>query len=281
MDEETAAGDREGQWMFAFIDLVLIACLTKIASALENCYRSMHTLTFQSVLFVVLFTTRLLWDDYNNRFYVNDAFHRFLYFCGGFVAFFVMALNVNVASTSHQRSDAGCDANIYGIGFTVGFLISRFCLVVLYVSVMLEDKRAFEQFFSCVARSCLAIFFVLIFMWYEQAQLRQGDTGAFTPEYRMYAYLVAVFVEWGGLTLHYIALGLKKSGWAIHPVILGMEYFPLNVDVYSERLGAFILTVLGQVRGLLAASCFCFLLVLVLVACACACARAYCLLHMC
>jgi len=245
IDEEATAGDKEGGWMFVFIDLILVALITKLASALQQCEISPHTLTFQCVMFVLMFMTRLQFDDYCNRFYTNDAFHRFFYFAN-VMAFFIMSLNVNIENTNHLRLDSMCKANLYGIGFGVGFLVSRFSLVVLYMSVMLEDSRAFEQFFSCVARTCLGMFFVLVFMWYEQAQLSQGEKGAFTPEYRMYAYLIACMVEWGGMSLHYIGLAFKKQGWNIHPVLLGMEYFPINVEKYQERFGAFIMTVLGQ-----------------------------------
>jgi len=170
VDEETEHGNREGGWLFLFVDLVLVALITKTASALMQCEISPHTLTFQAVMFVTMFITRLHFDDYTNRFYTNDAFHRLLYFVY-FMGFFIMTLNVNVANSNHVRSDALCKANLYGIGFGVGFLASRFSLVVLYLSVMMEDKRAFEQFFNGIARTILAMFFVLVFMWYEQAQM--------------------------------------------------------------------------------------------------------------
>lgn len=35
-------------------------------------------------------------------------------------------------------------------------------------------------------------------------------------------------------------------GYNIHPIFLGMEYFPINVETYQERFGAFILMVLGE-----------------------------------
>lgn len=242
---ETEAGKQEGQWLFLFVDLILVALISKISMAVEECELSSHTMTFQCVMFISMFMTRLHMDDYVNRFYSNDVFHRFFYFVY-IMAFFIMALNVNIADSDHTHSDARCDANLYSYGYGIGFLLSRLSLLVMYLSVMMEDKRAFEQFFSCVARTALSMFLVIIFLWYEQQQLTQGEKGAFVPEYRMYIYLVACFVEWGAMSLHYLLLGLKRAGYNIHPIFLGIEYFPINVETYQERFGAFILMVLGE-----------------------------------
>lgn len=208
VSEEAEEGSKEGAWMFLFIDLILVALISKISAAVEECELSTHTLTFQCVMFISMFITRLHMDDYINRFYTNDVFHRFTYFVY-IMAFFIMALNVNIADSDHTHSDARCHANLYSYGYGIGFLMSRFALLVMYMSVMLEDRRAFEQFFSCVGRTALSMFLVIIFLWYEQQQLAQGEKGAFVPEYRMYIYMVACFVEWGAMTLHYLMLGLK------------------------------------------------------------------------
>ena len=80
IDAESEDGDKEAHWMYLFVDLVLIALISKISAAVAQCELSTHTLTFQCVLFITMFMTRLHMDDYTTRFFSNDVFHRFFYF---------------------------------------------------------------------------------------------------------------------------------------------------------------------------------------------------------
>ena len=69
-----------GSWMFLFIDLILVALVSKCTRMIENCEISLHTIMFTTSIITVMYTTRLQLDDYCNRFYTNDLFHRFMYF---------------------------------------------------------------------------------------------------------------------------------------------------------------------------------------------------------
>ena len=132
-ESEEEEEEQEGAWMFLFIDLVLVAMTSKCALVMEYCSLSIHSFLFSATAFTVMFLTRQYIDEHCNRFFANDAFHRFLYFayCG---SFFIMALNVNSVE-NHSHLDYKCKANLYGVGFGVAFLMTRGIMCLFYLSV--------------------------------------------------------------------------------------------------------------------------------------------------
>jgi len=237
---------KEGQWMFFFLDLVFLSLLLKLTNVLTQCAISFHSLAFVSILLAVLFITRLHLDDYQNRFYVNDLFHRLCYFVYVCVMF-VMALNINAANTDGLASDALCDANLYGIGFAVAFITSRLVLLALYSSVVLESpSTAFSQFIGPIIRTLISTYLVICLVAAEQFNMEKRlHHSDFSPAYRMYIYLIALVVEGSFSMLQHVLKGLKKSGCWVWDGLAGTEHYQLDVQVYEERLGSFLLMVLG------------------------------------
>ena len=107
--------------------------VSKCSLIMENCTTSFHSIFFICVITGVIFLTRLYIDDYCNRFYVNDLFHRVLYFLYA-MTLFVLTLNVNVLNIEEEegleRSDANCKANIYGDAFEVAYVHVYTCVCV-------------------------------------------------------------------------------------------------------------------------------------------------------
>ena len=244
-DEEEEEEEVGGMWMFLFIDLVLVALTSKCAQALEFCALSTHSLLFASTVFTVMFLTRQYLDEYCNRFYANDIAHRLCYFC--YVgAFFVMALNVNSVD-NEDHLDYKCKSNLYGSGFGVGYITTRLITGLLYGLVMFDEpKYAYEQFCGVLVCRILTVTVVIIMMVCETAANSNQYKGAFPPAFRMYIYLIASFIEFGFDLFHNIILALKKKGIQVPRLLVGLEYYPLNIEVYQERLGAFIMLVLGE-----------------------------------
>ncbi len=103
---------------------------------MENCTNSFHSIFFICVIVGVLFLTRLYIDDYCNRFYVNDLFHRVLYFLYA-MTLFVLTLNVNVQNSEGEglgRSDANCKANIYGDAFEMA-CVHVYIYIYIYIYI--------------------------------------------------------------------------------------------------------------------------------------------------
>ena len=237
--------EQEGAWMFLFIDLVLVALTSKCALVMEYCALSPHSFLFSATTFIVMFLTRQFIDEYVNRFFSNDLFHRLCYFV--YVgAFFVMALNVN-AKANHSHMDYKCKANLYGVGFGTGFCLTRAIMAVLYLGVMYDEpERAFEQFCGPLVRNVIVLTVVIILMFAEGQSNSIGNKGPFPPANRIYIYLIATILEFAYDAFHNAVLAYKKSGVEFHPVLVCLEYYPLDLEVYQERLGAFIMLVLGE-----------------------------------
>ena len=274
----------DGGWMFLFIDLVLVALTSKCALVMEYCTLSPRSFIFSATVFTVMFLTRQHLDEYCNRFYANDMFHRLCYFL--YVgSFFTMALNVNTVE-NHSHMDWKCKvniscqlglpctiptncpltltrhsplplpiplplpqpkANLYGCGFGVGYCLSRSIVALLYASVMYDEpNKAFEQFCGPLCCRIITITFVAICVFCESMANSEGKKGLFPPALRIYIYLIATLIEWAYDLFHNVVLGLKKGGVDVPNVIVCLEYYPLELMEYQERLGAFIMLVLGE-----------------------------------
>jgi len=236
----------EGNWIFLFVDLVFVALISKLSMVLENCALSVHTYVFCCTVFTVMYVTRLQLDDYSNRFYCNDVFHRILYF-GYTLAMFIMALNVNSIDTGGLHNDAICSANLYDFGFASGFIISRCTILVLYVVLMYEDPvKARKQFLGQIIRTALSAFIVFVLVMVEIAAEQKKTKGPFPPTYRIYIYVVALFIEIGYTCLHHIVLGMRKMGYELWENLISVEYYPMDVLAHQSRQGSFIMMVLGE-----------------------------------
>lgn len=250
------------KWMFLFVDLVFVALISKLAAVMENCAISFHSMSFVCTMMTMMFMTRLYLDEYCGRFYVNDLFHRLIYFMYT-MSMFVMALNINTVPTDGAASDALCNANLYGVGFGMAFLMSRFLMFLLYLSVIWADyKVAMTQFIGPCIRCCISFFIVASLVASDSAAENSGqeDEAPFAPAYRMNIYLAAIMIELGHSFIVHIFKAVDKAGWTMDHlcghtlwhILCGTEHYNLDIESYQERIGAFLLMVLGEaVIGLL------------------------------
>lgn len=140
-EDDEEEDDKEGAWIFLFVDLVYVALLSKLSHVVEYCALSVHSFLFVIVIFSVSFVTRLTIDDYACRFKNNDVFHRIMYFAYT-MSNFMMSLNVNAKHTEAGfHADHYCKANFYSFGFSVGFLVGRLVILILLAAVVFEDQR--------------------------------------------------------------------------------------------------------------------------------------------
>lgn len=259
---ESEGEEIEGKWMFLFVDLVFVALISKFSTVMENCALSFHSMSFVSIMMSIMFITRLHLDDYCNRFYVNDLFHRLIYFCYT-MCMFIMALNINAAPTGGAESDALCDANLYGFGFACGFVMSRFLTLLLYISLIAENRDlAFYQFIGPCLRCVLSMIIVMGLVADDDAAAASGNAAdaPFPQDYRMNIYMAALMIEVGHSMIHHICKAVHHAGYAIDHIVghsaweslHGAEHYQLDIEVYQERIGAFLMMVLGEaIIGLL------------------------------
>jgi len=261
--EDREESEKEGTWMYLFVDLVFVALISKLAAVMENCAISFHSMSFVCTMMSIMFVTRLYLDEYCGRFYVNDLFHRLIYFMYT-MSMFIMALNINAAPTDGGESDALCNANLYGYGFGMAFLMSRFLMLLLYLSVIWADhKMALTQFIGPCFRCCMSFVVVLALVSADAEAEDAGepdDQYPFPPAYRMNIYMTALMLEVGHSLVTHIFKAIDKAGYTMDHIIghcfwhslCGTEQFNLDIEAYQERIGAFLLMVLGEaVIGLL------------------------------
>ena len=235
-----------GAWMFLFIDLIFVAVVSKCALIMENCAISPHSILFCCTILAVMFSTRLYIDDYCNRFYVNDLFHRIIYF-GYAAAMFIFGIFVFVKDTEGGHSDEECQANIQGYGFMIAFVFSRLCIAGMYYSVIRADTTvaASEQCYFIVFQSIVSATFSATFA------ILSVQIDLFPPSFRMNTYIGCVFFEIICDGIHHYCAGNKrhlmsKSGWW-WKYLIATEIYPIDTEMYVERMGAFIMIILGEV----------------------------------
>ncbi len=250
LDQDIAEDEiRMGTWMFLFIDLIFVAVVSKCADIVLQCAISIHTIIFTSTIITVMFVTRLHLDDYCNRFYVNDVFHRILYFSYA-VCMFIMCLNINVEDTNGNYSDAACKANIYTLAFGTSFFFTRFIIIVLQLSVILADDtyQALRQFAGQVLSYAISAFIVLTLILTEYDDPKSVDAGQ-----RINIYITCMVIEITYSIYHHVTLsfGTVVNNISLlkccHGYLVAYEVYPLDIVVFQERIGSFIMLILGEV----------------------------------
>ena len=238
---------REGNWMFLLVDLMFVALVDKCSKVMLNCAISFHSLLFTSTVISVLYVTRLMLDDYCNRFYANDIFHRLIYFAY-FLCMFVMVMNITVQQTNGRHDDELCAANIYGVGFGFAFIATRIMMVILLVLVIASDKthNAAQQLTGQVVRSLISAFIAMVLVGADD----EIDIFPSRDKYIIYMTIVAIEVSYSAY--HHLSMGfagivrdiecLKSCG----SYLVAAEVYPLDVELFQDRVGAFIMVILGQ-----------------------------------
>ncbi len=246
-----------GTWMFTYIDLIIVVAIAKCAVIMKMCVLSLHTIMFVTTIITVLFVTRLQIDDYCNRFYTNDVFHRILYFAY-MLCFFIMALNLDVTYTStYEPSDYLCQSNMYGYGFGSAFVTTRVITFLLQGSAIMADKThvVAKQFAMELFRSTISAGVAFI----QDLVVNSGDEYDPSGRYQIYVSCMAIemmFYIWHHIALYHQdtlcswTIEIQEVYYQIGEYLVGREACPIDVDEYSERMSAFVMVVLGQMVAL-------------------------------
>ena len=210
-----------------------------VGHVLEACGSNKGTVSSSFIIFLIMYISRYSIDEYSNRFFADDVFHRLVYFIYTF-GVFIMTMNISSETDSdddghrrklvHDTSELGncVIAADYSHGFFAGFIVTRISLVSLYVMVCYSDERAREQFWVNIFRHGSSLLSMAVML---HADISFSET------------LVCV----GAIELF---------STAVVPALLripGMErllrykyHYPLDIYEVQSRLGIFVMMVLGE-----------------------------------
>lgn len=248
VDEESEKEQqRMNAWNLVAVDFIYLALVTKCEDVVLDCSMSTHTIMFVSFILTIMFTTRLWFDDYFNRFYENDVFHRVLFFAYALCSF-VMVLNVNSVYTNGHPSDSSCRADLYGVAFGGGFLATRFIMLIFYASVVLSDRKlqALRQFWGHMVAISLSGFIAFSLLMVEYSTPEKVK-----PAERINTYIACMVIEFTYHTWHHYSLAfasfLRNINCPCNWLLAGKEVYVLNIPQYQDRIGSFVMIILGEV----------------------------------
>ena len=211
-----------------------------IGYILEYCGSQQEVIQMSFALFLILFDARLGIDEYSNRFFSDDVFHRVVYYIYTF-GVFIMTYNVNYTYVDHRRRLA--ESSDYAIGdcpyvyqywdgVAYGFFITRISLIILYTLVCYNNKEALEQFASYVIRYAVSVILIGI---------------SFNATHPYEYYPTVAFVEVFLHVLPFIVTMISEKCPAFKVPYMQMKtVYPLDIYEYQARLGVFYLMTLGE-----------------------------------
>ena len=239
--EITKAGsENQDGWIMLFLDLVYVGLFSKLASVFSVCSLSKHTFELCTAVFLITFVSRLSLDEYANRFFSNDVFHRVVFFAytGGV---FTMVINVEVDAASGVTDNA-CGLNIHSLGFLIGFCLSRLAIFLLYSSMNFHNRYASEQFWGVLWKIGVEVFVVIVVFLATHSTQQLGDTGSVALLYFSFV-VIEVLYSIGTIVL----LANPPAGPSFSQLLLQVvTHYPVDVYLHQERLGGFIMMVLGE-----------------------------------
>ena len=206
---------------------------------LEYCGEGNEVVLVSLCLFVIMFNSRLAIDEYSNRFFHDDVFHRVVYFVYTY-GVMVMTFNINFSGSGYtafrgrslySQNDIGDCAFVedYWEGISYGFFITRMSLITLYSLVCYHNEDARRQFGIYVIRHTISLL-VILFTFKTKAKY-------------LTAFTVALLVEVVGSIAPKCHGILKDSGYGFFE---SGATFPIDIYDYQNRLGIFFLMALGE-----------------------------------
>ena len=228
----------EESWIALFIDLVYVAMFINVGHVLNACGSNYQTASASFAIFLVMFISRFSIDEYANRFFGDDIFHRIVYYVYTF-GVFIMTLNIvseDFEKSDHRRlevahSDLGnCEVrDDYATGFAAGFIITRASLVMLYAMISLYDKKAARQCWVYILRHGTSLVAMM-------ALLIRNKT-----DFIDYVTTVCVIEAFFAIVLPF----MLRYTWVQNFVHYEYNY-PIDIYETQSRLGIFVMTVLGE-----------------------------------
>jgi hypothetical protein len=144
-----AAPEIEHAWIFQFVDIVYVATIYNISHLIELCGPSTYVYVVCFAYFVIMFSSRLAFDEYICISRAKGILH-LIAFCAYGAGVFVMTVNIyakptedeahsSSGATEHHENNSHSDygtcqrSDKYDIGFAAAFIFTRFVLVVMYI----------------------------------------------------------------------------------------------------------------------------------------------------
>jgi hypothetical protein len=225
-------------WITLFIDLVYVAMFMSVGYMLEYCGSQSEVMKRSWLIFLIMFNSRLGIDEYSNRFFHDDVFHRLVYLIYT-LGVFIMTLNINYTYKDHRRFLIAHDplgdcpfVEEYWNGFSYGFFITRGSLLVLYALVCSSNKEARKQFTIPMITYISSMVIISIAV---KSHLGFAES-----------YLPAVVIEVLGSMLPHVVGALESYGINIPFSEYTNESYPLDIYEYQARLGIFYMMTLGE-----------------------------------
>lgn len=232
--------DEEESWIALFIDLVYVAMFINVGHVLDSCGSNTDTVRSAFIVFMIMFISRYSIDEYSNRFFADDIFHRLVYFVYTF-GVFIMTMNISSnipgGDEEHRRHLMESQSEIgnclvrsdYANGFAAGFIITRVSLVSLYSMVSYCDRRAAGQFWIYILRHGASLMAMVAFVL--------DPTASFSS-----SLMLVGLIELLCTTVVPRILRFR----AIEKYNLYNYVFPLDIYEVQSRLGIFVMMVLGE-----------------------------------
>lgn len=197
--------DRTIGWLELFYDLVYVATLIQIGNFLSD------NLTLEGFAQFLILMTVVWWSwvgetFYENRYVVDDLFHRILV---GIQMFAVATIGLSVS---------GAFGELY-LQFTIAYVVARIMLVIMYIRIMRVNPET-----SSFAFGRVVTFQLGAFIWVASLLL--------PAEYRWCGWLVAMVVELIAPLLPFMHWQHQRLGMDVHHI--------------AERFGIFTIIVLGE-----------------------------------
>jgi len=278
-----AASEDQDAWIFLFLDLVYVGLFSKLSAAFETNSLSLHTFQVVIAVFIICFTSRLSLDEYSNRFFANDIFHRVLYFLYT-AGVFSMVINVMTGDPESTRHGLSAQENsghsvphedgglsVRGGGFLIGFVFTRVSIFLLYLSIGYHNRFAWEQFRGLLWTAGIETVSVIsLYLVYKQYPFVKS--GSIVGIYFLFVVIEVLYSGFVIFLLHVDREGWlekyfpsttaasanvendhsktvatcfsKKMNW--RDILVVKLYYPFDVYQSQNRLGAFIMMVLGE-----------------------------------
>ena len=209
------------------------------------------------IIFWSLCLTRMAIDEYANRFYSHDLFHKTLYLiytAGVFVQVMnVSAYPINSSNTtpatygviltsdsttlglingmSSDSASTSISNSCYyptsnSIGILAGLLLTRVALILVHGAVMYNNKQATEQFIFDIIRWSISSFVVVA---------------------GIIVNLITNISDEANIAFQFIVIIVETVAWFLSRSLFRHKYtYPIDLELLQSRWGVWVMIVIGE-----------------------------------
>lgn len=223
----------EHSWLFHLIDIIYVATMYRINVSLSACGDIFDVYLLTAAYFIIMFLTRLSFDQYKCTFQAKGIIHTFVFllYC---TAVFIMTLNIGF----HYGDDDGdggfgehCSrVRLFDSTFGAAFMVSRTILLVLYALYL----------FLLARRAPLDL------------EMKQIALCKLLPVLMSCGAMVAIFFSADVLVVFPVVAVIELGAHFLPEMLIKVDYVQPDPVHLEERLGLFFMLILGEgVLGLL------------------------------